>query len=216
MVACPAASAQGSRKPSSLRYSIPCSARSSVSSVHAICTQGYYAQPEDFNCTTPKEPTVNSVRERTWNVHNRSAKGDWTKYMPWRAPGSSIPIDPCGVATGFTAMGDHKRGKGPFGPSHYPNGAHGSTALKPHKGTAPVKWQRCAFLERPQYLVVLALVTFKWHRKDRPLIYVSDVQWVHSASIVGAICRPRRRISVSLVQEEHYDCHGGVLSADSP
>jgi hypothetical protein len=106
----------------------------------AIVTAGYYAKPEDFNCTTPKEPTVNSVRERTWNVHNRSAKGDWTKYFPWRAPGSAIPIDPCGVATGFTPAGDKKRGKGPFGPSHYENGAHGSTALQPHAGVAPEVW----------------------------------------------------------------------------
>ena len=51
--------------------------------------------------------------------------------MPWPLPFRSIAG---GVASGFSAAGDHKRGKGPFGPDHYPNGAHGTAALKPHEG----------------------------------------------------------------------------------
>ena len=102
----------------------------------AIVTTGYYAKPADFNCTSPKEPTVNSPRERTWNVRNRSPAGDWTKYMPWRAPGSAIPIDPCGVASGFLHRKPLKHGS--YGPDGYRVGQRGSEAMPPHRGGAPM------------------------------------------------------------------------------
>ena len=102
----------------------------------AIVTTGYYAKPADFNCTSPKEPTVNSPRERTWNVHNRSPNGDWTKYFPWRAPGSAIPIDPCGVASGFLHRKPLKHGS--YGPDGYRVGQRGSEAMPPHRGGAPM------------------------------------------------------------------------------
>jgi hypothetical protein len=105
----------------------------------AIVTTGYYAQPEDFNCTTPKEPTVNDPALRTWNVHNRSSKGDWTKYMPWRAPGSAIPIDPCGVASGFLHRKPLKHGE--YGPAGYSVGELGSKAMPPLEGVEPTRWK---------------------------------------------------------------------------
>ena len=55
-----------------------------------------------------------SAKERGTST-NRSSEGGWTKSISRQAPGSAIPSDPCGVATGFTAAG-HKRSKGPFGP----------------------------------------------------------------------------------------------------
>uniref|UniRef100_A0A7S4JER8 Chitin-binding type-4 domain-containing protein n=1 Tax=Odontella aurita TaxID=265563 RepID=A0A7S4JER8_9STRA len=57
-----------------------------------------YPTLESVGCDTPAEPT-NPVR--TWNNENTSPKGDWNKYMPWRSPGSAIPLDSCGVAGGF-------------------------------------------------------------------------------------------------------------------
>ena len=53
-----------------------------------------------MNCKTPTEPTILD-NERTWNIAAKSPKADWNKYMPWRAPGTSIPLDSCGIASGF-------------------------------------------------------------------------------------------------------------------
>ena len=59
-----------------------------------------YPTPSSLNCETPKAPTL-SAAERTWNIDGASPKGDWNEHMPWRAPGSSIPLDACGIASGF-------------------------------------------------------------------------------------------------------------------
>merc|ERR1719327_1495125 len=94
-----------------------------------------------MNCTDPIEPTVPaSAASRTWNMRLKSAKGDWTRFFPWRAPGSARPIDPCGVATDAPGgpfpwlpspfadwlgewQDNHHLGGRPFG---YKRGAHGS------------------------------------------------------------------------------------------
>lgn len=47
------------------------------------------------------EPTL-PHEFRTYNIQNLSANGDWTRYHPWRAPGHSAVIDPCGIAGGYT------------------------------------------------------------------------------------------------------------------
>eukprot|EP00949_MAST-11_sp_MAST-11-sp1_P000722 g722.t1 len=59
-----------------------------------------YPTPSSLNCETPKAPTLPAA-ERTWNIDGASPKGDWNEHMPWRAPGSSIPLDACGIASGF-------------------------------------------------------------------------------------------------------------------
>ena len=43
---------------------------------------------------TPAEPTLPD-EYRTYNTHNRSANGDWTRYHPWRSPGKAPTSDPC-------------------------------------------------------------------------------------------------------------------------
>jgi hypothetical protein len=53
-----------------------------------------------MDCTSPTEPTLKAT-DRTWNIASKSPKGDWNKYMPWRAPGTSKPLDSCGIASGF-------------------------------------------------------------------------------------------------------------------
>ena len=51
----------------------------------AMPTAGnYYGAP---TCAAPLEPTL-PERYRTWNIGNPSRWGDWTKYHPWRAPGT--------------------------------------------------------------------------------------------------------------------------------
>jgi len=57
------------------------------------------------------EPTNNAAAGRTWNVKNLSAQGDYAKYNPWRAPGHSIPLNGCGVASGFLTGGFERVGK---------------------------------------------------------------------------------------------------------
>ena len=44
------------------------------------------------------EPTL-PHEFRTYNIQNLSANGDWTRYHPWRAPGRSPVLDPCGIAS---------------------------------------------------------------------------------------------------------------------
>jgi hypothetical protein len=60
-----------------------------------------YPIPEDHDCSNPREPTNNDPSKRTFNVHNLSPSGDWTKYFPWRGPGFAKPLDSCGIASGF-------------------------------------------------------------------------------------------------------------------
>lgn len=49
---------------------------------------------------------------RTWNIGNKSKMGDWTKFMPWRAPGSVASRDPCGVGAGHTIASSGRRAPG--------------------------------------------------------------------------------------------------------
>jgi len=75
-----------------------------------------YPSPESMDCESPARPTLTSAEYLTWNIgvggvgndDNGSAgfpaasiKKNWNQYMPWRSPGSSIPIDSCGIASGF-------------------------------------------------------------------------------------------------------------------
>ena len=60
-----------------------------------------YPTPSSVGCSKPANPTL-LASERTWNVKAASPEGDWNKYMPWRAPGTAVPIDACGIASGFS------------------------------------------------------------------------------------------------------------------
>ena len=68
-----------------------------------------YPSLASVGCATPTEPTL-PVSSRTWNTAATSPKGDWTRYMPWRAPGTAIPLDvralalqaPCSFASPCT------------------------------------------------------------------------------------------------------------------
>ena len=57
----------------------------------------------------PSSPTL-PEEFRTWNIHNRSTMGDFTKFHPWRSPGRAPVADPCGVAGGYL---DHSGGTPP-------------------------------------------------------------------------------------------------------
>jgi hypothetical protein len=49
------------------------------------------------------DPTL-PERYRTWNIEGKSTFGDFTKYHPWRSPGHSAVLDPCGIAGGYWNM----------------------------------------------------------------------------------------------------------------
>ena len=71
--------------------------------------KGYEKSPEftwntygEPNCEgwKPMEPTL-PEKYRTWNIGNPSSMGDFTKYHPWRAPGRSPTVDPCGMGGAY-------------------------------------------------------------------------------------------------------------------
>jgi len=71
--------------------------------------KGYEKSPEFTwntygvpNCEnwSPMEPTL-PEKFRTWNIGNPSPMGDFTKYHPWRAPGHSPTVDPCGMGGAY-------------------------------------------------------------------------------------------------------------------
>ena len=63
-----------------------------------------FSQPSEKQPTAaiiPGPPTLNDARWRTVNVNVSSGPGDWTRIMPWRAPGSAPVLGSgCGVAGG--------------------------------------------------------------------------------------------------------------------
>lgn len=107
---------------------------------HCSCLnkEMYPTPQEDGNCTNPSEPTL-PLKARSWNPRNKSPKGDFTKYNPWRSPGKAPVQNPCGVASGFHA--GWKGAEIPMvkdGPSTFPAYMFG-TELPPLKNyTKPV------------------------------------------------------------------------------
>ena len=89
-------------------------------------------RPNWSACSTPAEPTNNNPLTRSINRGaTPGSKEDVYRYMPWRAPGTAIPADPCGVAGG-----DQHGVKQTAGGEYYPTkhasiGDLGSITLKP-------------------------------------------------------------------------------------
>ena len=73
-----------------------------------------YPVPEDLkkagNCPVPPAPTLGGGSKekehalRTYNIDNLSKRGDWTRWNPWRSPGTAgrgnPKFQPCGVNSG--------------------------------------------------------------------------------------------------------------------
>jgi hypothetical protein len=92
-------------------YSIGCHLGCDQCSNEGI--NGYFG-PEYFRCEVDGVAiTDDRVEElqtgelphdlRTYNQGNKSTKGDWTKFNPWRAPGAAPITDPCGIMSGYGA-----------------------------------------------------------------------------------------------------------------
>ena len=68
----------------------------------------------------PIEPTLPD-QFRTWNIGNPSPMGDFTKYHPWRAPGHSPTVDPCGMGGAYMSV--QEGGIAPEGSKLYVRGS---------------------------------------------------------------------------------------------
>jgi len=83
--------------------------------------------PAVADCQNPDDPTIGR-----FNLFLRTVftvpEVDWTKWHPWRKPGSGPIEDPCGLAGGWYTPGDPGNGGEP--PPGVPQGFHG-THVKP-------------------------------------------------------------------------------------
>lgn len=90
-------------------------------------------RPNWSSCDTPGEPTNNDPETRSINRGAEAGSAaDVYRYMPWRAPGTAIPADPCGVAGG-DQHGKRQTAGGEYYPT--PNaklGDLGSKVLAPY------------------------------------------------------------------------------------
>lgn len=89
---------------------------------------GYYGDGCPNDHSKSKVPTITDQSLTTMNAQSgdRSVGGrPWTQWHPWRAPGSTPPLDPCGVAGGARTNMSFRAGG--FGPqTGYPQGFNGS------------------------------------------------------------------------------------------
>lgn len=102
-------------------------------------TYNTYGEP---NCEgwAPIEPTL-PEKYRTWNIKNRSAMGDFTKHHPWRAPGRSPTVDPCGIGGAYLLASEG--GVAPQGSKLFARGSElpvGSRAEWIASSTVEVGW----------------------------------------------------------------------------
>lgn len=109
-----------------------------------------YPSPESVECIDPATPTNTDKAALTFNVDGLSPRGSWNEFMPWRSPGSSRPIDSCGIASGFL----------PQAAVQYPHEFSASNAVvQGQKGTllppGPVtQWEAGSIVEASFYLLV--------------------------------------------------------------
>jgi hypothetical protein len=90
-----------------------------------FCTGGGSVYPSEPDCAAHAEPTLKfkDKQYRTYGLH-QLAFDDWTKYKPWRYPGSAPVRDPCGIAGGWFTKGTP--GNGGEAPIGFINGVLGS------------------------------------------------------------------------------------------
>lgn len=91
----------------------------------------WFSQP----VVIPGEPTLNSPEDRTYNVHVSSGDKDWSRRMPWRAPGTAQVLGSgCGVSGGSPVQ--IPNGGASSDPTLYPYGMDG----KDLPATKPTEW----------------------------------------------------------------------------
>ena len=53
-------------------------------------------------CHSKTAPTINELSEMTYGNPIPLFGGNWTKFHPWRAPGTAVTFDACGISGGST------------------------------------------------------------------------------------------------------------------
>ncbi len=84
--------------------------------------------PAKADCTNPASPTIAYADEAHRTLNFGKLMGDWTKWHPWRYPGSAPVEDPCGLAGGWYTQGTP--GNGGDAPPGAKQGQHGSKLSK--------------------------------------------------------------------------------------
>ena len=87
-----------------------CSCGSLLIFLAIVCRYPVPADLVKAKCQLPPAPTLgggDAAEEhklRTYNIDNASAIGDWTRWNPWRSPGTAgkgnTAFQPCGVNSG--------------------------------------------------------------------------------------------------------------------
>jgi hypothetical protein len=96
--------------------------------------------PNYSACSTPTISTNNDLRTRSINRGAEAGSAaDVYRYMPWRAPGSAIPADPCGVAGG-DQHGKKQTAGGEYYPTVHAKIGDLGSKLKPYFSGA--HWKR--------------------------------------------------------------------------
>lgn len=109
-----------------------------------------YPSLESVECIDPAIPTNTDSDSLTYNANGMSPRGAWNQHMPWRAPGTSKPIDSCGIASGFR----------PEAAVQYPHKFSASSGIQQgQRGTelqpGPItQWEAGSIVDLSFYLVV--------------------------------------------------------------
>jgi hypothetical protein len=91
----------------------------------------WFSQP----VVIPGEPTVNEPEDRTFNIHVSSGEKDWTRQLPWRAPGTAPVLGSgCGVSGGSSVQIPNGGSSSNY--HLYPLGMDGADL----PATEPTKW----------------------------------------------------------------------------
>lgn len=96
--------------------------------IGCTCTGGgkeNYPSLSSLDCAKPATPRL-PTSAITFNAENTSPRGAWNQFMPWRAPGTSQPLDSCGIASGFL----------PTAKVQYPHKFAAPSIVQGMKGTA--------------------------------------------------------------------------------
>jgi len=141
----------------------------------------------------PGAPTLNRSEHRTFNIDVASGETDWSRRMPWRAPGAAPVLGSgCGVAGGSPLTNMSGNGGNP--PPGIAQGADGLAALAPKPPTA---WKRGAAVEVAWAMMANHGGGYSWRLcpngpgatvdeacfQTHPLSFAGDRQWIRYGDV---------------------------------
>lgn len=101
-----------------------------------------FADPPDAQCDNPSEPTIafeeRALRTYALELNETGSPVDWTRYHPWRYPGSAPVGDACGISGGWYFHGES--GSGGDAAPGVPQGQEGSNSPFAAKLLEKTRW----------------------------------------------------------------------------